>query len=177
MSEDKTKKQSLKKGLTLLEAIIVIFVILFILWLVLPRSPHKKQAPRIACKQRLALLNLALHIYASDFSDTYPTPEKWCDLLISEIGDIYEEMFRCPEVDEGKCHYAVNPNCEPNSPADIVLLFETKGGWNQFGGIELLTTENHEEGGCNIGFNDGSVEFIKEEELGDLKWSDEKNNE
>lgn len=25
-------------------------------------------------------------------------------------------------------HYAMNPNCEPNSPPDTVLLFETKPG-------------------------------------------------
>ena len=116
-------------------------------------------------------------MYSDDYSGVYPTPEKWCDLIVPYLGqkidDIDEEMFCCPGAKDGKCHYAINPNCEPNSPADIVLLFETKGGWNQFGGPELLTTENHEEGGCNIGFNNGSVEFVREEELGDLKWSDD----
>ena len=58
--------------------------------------------------------------------------------------------------------------------ADVVLLFETKAGWNQFGGPELLTTEHHEGKGCNVLFNDGDVEFIKKEQVGELKWKVDK---
>lgn len=57
----------------------------------------------------------------------------------------------------------------------IVLLFETKGGWNQFGGLELLTTENHEGEGANILFNDGEVRFLKPDRFGKLKWKVEEN--
>ena len=64
----------------------------------------------------------------------------------------------------------MNPNCHPNSPPDMVLLFETKGGWNQFGGPELLTTENHKGEGCYVLFNDVHVEFIKKEAINELKW-------
>jgi prepilin-type processing-associated H-X9-DG protein len=75
------------------------------------------------------------------------------------------------------CHYAINPKAKPNSPADVVLLFETKHGWNQFGGPEILNDENHLklEGrkGCNILFNDGSVKFIEPEQFGELKWKNE----
>jgi prepilin-type processing-associated H-X9-DG protein len=42
--------------------------------------------------------------------------------------------------------------------------------WNQFGGSELLTTDNHKGEGCNVLFNDLHVEFIKTERLGELKW-------
>ena len=42
--------------------------------------------------------------------------------------------------------------------------------WNQFGGPEILTTENHKGKGCNILFNDLHVEFVKKERLGELKW-------
>jgi hypothetical protein len=67
--------------------------------------------------------------------------------------------------------YALNPNCEPNSPADTVLLFETKAGWNQHGGPELFTFDNHDpRGGCVL-LNDGTVRFIRtEEELHALRW-------
>jgi hypothetical protein len=67
-------------------------------------------------------------------------------------------------------YYAINPNCEPNSPNDVVLLFETQGGWNQFGGPEILTTNWHWKRGCNVLFNDGRVEFIKPKKVGKLKW-------
>jgi len=46
--------------------------------------------------------------------------------------------------------------------------------WNQVGGPEILTTENHGGKGCHISFNDGHVEFVKTEELGQLKWKVEK---
>jgi len=42
--------------------------------------------------------------------------------------------------------------------------------WNQFGGPEILTIENHNGQGCFILFNDGRVEFVKPERLGELKW-------
>jgi hypothetical protein len=40
--------------------------------------------------------------------------------------------------------------------------------WNQPGGAELLTIENHK--GCNVLFNDLKVKFIRTEELDKLKW-------
>jgi len=85
------------------------------------------------------------------------------------------------EVDEAKSvnetvqswvsNYAMNPNCQPDSPADMVLLFETKDGWNQHGGPELFTYDNHDpKGGCVL-LNDGTVKFIRtKEELQQLRW-------
>jgi len=68
-------------------------------------------------------------------------------------------------------HYAMNPNCRPNSPPDIVLLFETKAGWSQHGGPELFTFDNHDpRGGCVL-LNDGTRKFIRtQEELHQLRW-------
>jgi len=107
----------------------------------------------------------------------YPTPTKWCDAILrvfqaqgySEKG--LKSEFKCPSAGEDKCHYAMNPNCEPNSPPDMVLLFETKAGWNQHGGPELFTFDNHEpRGGCVL-LNDGTVKFIRtKEELQQLRW-------
>ena len=71
-----------------------------------------------------------------------------------------------------RTYYAMNSNCCPNSPPDTVLLFETKGGWNQFGGKELLMPEHHRDKGCNILFNDGHVEFVRKKRLGNLNWGD-----
>jgi len=44
-----------------------------------------------------------------------------------------------------------------------------KNRFNQFGGPEDLLVRH--EGGCNIAFADGHVEFITEEEIVDLKWT------
>jgi len=69
--------------------------------------------------------------------------------------------------------YAMNPNCGPNSPPDTILLFETKPGWNQSGGPELLTFDNHGGRGANVLFNDGHVEFVKPEDVSKLRWQAE----
>ena len=177
MNKDNIKSKSLTKGSTFFETIIIILIIFFILWLFLPKPRQRPQAKHIACQQNMKSLSLAIVSYANEHSDTYPTPKKWCDLIEPFLGDKAEKIFRCPALDEGKCHYAMNPDCEPNSPGDVVLLFETKGGWNLFGGSEILSIDNHTKKGCNVLFNNYHVEFITEDKIGDLMWSDEEPNE
>jgi hypothetical protein len=104
----------------------------------------------------------------------YPKPSKWCDAFVPIWEKNHESRwfeFRCPSMPDAKCTYAMNPACEPNSPPDTVLLFETKAGWNLHGGSELFTFENHDpKGGCVL-LNGGAVKFIRtEEELKQLRW-------
>ena len=95
-------------------------------------------------------------------------PSQWCDMIVSRRA---QDAFQCPSAGPGRCHYAMNAACEANSPPDMVLLFETKAGWNQHGGPELFTFDNHDpKGGCVL-LNDGTVKFIRtEEELHALRW-------
>ena len=120
----------------------------------------------LVCKWRMITVAKGIRFYADTHDNQYPAASQWCDLLYNytEIGE--EEWLK------QKYHYALNPNCEPNSPADTVLLFETKGGWNKSGGPEILNCENHYVKGCNILFNDGRVEFVKPKNLSKLKWGD-----
>ena len=71
-----------------------------------------------------------------------------------------------------KADYAMNSNCREGSADDMVFLFESKPGWNQHGGPELFTFDNHDpKGGCVL-LNDGTVKFIRtEEELHPLRWN------
>ncbi|MGD8787582.1 MAG: hypothetical protein PVJ60_09180, partial [Phycisphaerales bacterium] len=113
----------------------------------------------------------------SGFTKAYPLPINWCEMIMRNIRkiEISEEKIKqlliCPGAGEGKSHYAMNPNCKPDSSADMVLLFETKAGWNQHGGLELFTFDNHDpKGGCVL-LNDGTVKFIRtKEELNQLRW-------
>jgi prepilin-type processing-associated H-X9-DG protein len=126
----------------------------------------------------MANISKAMLIYANDYKDMYPTPSKWCDLLI-EHGEVTPKSFICKGAPEGPCNYAMNKNIEKlgtnNAPPDMVLLFESQPGWNQAGGPEILATENHQGEGCNIVFVDGHVEFVRIERLKNLRWDTKKN--
>jgi hypothetical protein len=137
----------------------------------------------MACNSNLSRLGKAMLIYSEDNQGRYPEPNQWCDLL-SEHNQLEPKHFLCPAVrfrwrrqvlpwpvpKNERCYYAMNPHCYPNSTADTVLLFETKGGWNKLGGRELLTAENHWGYACNILFNDGRVRLARPKQLGQLRW-------
>jgi len=135
------------------------------------------------CNNNLYSLKKSLIVYSHDNDGRYPTADKWCDLL-KDQDYVTEDHLICPARKRThpneRCSYAINPSAEPNSPPDVVLLFETKGGWNQFGGPEILSTANHpyerdefwgyKVRGCNILFNDGRTEFVREKKFKNLKW-------
>jgi len=131
---------------------------------------------RVSCARHLWDCQTSLRLFFDNEGKKY-SPSKWCDAIVRvyRAANISKKeimgSFKCPGAGEGKCHYALNPHCEPNSPLDIVHLFETKAGWNQHGGPELFTFDNHEpKGGCVL-LNDGTVKFIRtKEELNKLRW-------
>ncbi|MBN1974768.1 MAG: hypothetical protein JW787_14100 [Sedimentisphaerales bacterium] len=137
----------------------------------------------MGCGLNLQKLGNAISIYQKDNHGKYPDPNLWCDLLLKSR-QVEKDDFICPEVKfrwkrqflpvpipiNRKSYYAMNPNCEPNSPPVTVLLFEIKGGWNKSGGHELLITQNH-FGLCHILFNNGDIKRIyKSEDIAALQW-------
>lgn len=91
---------------------------------------------------------------------------------VNEPGDRVEDTNSIDkEIQSWVSDYAMNPNCKEDSPDDMVFLFEAKAGWNQHGGPELFTFDNHDpRGGCVL-FNDHTIKFIRtEEELHNLRW-------
>jgi hypothetical protein len=138
------------------------------------RSPNFRE---IHCAHNLRELGLAMTAYADNYAGKYPEPDRWCGLLLSNT-KATEAWFVCDgallRAGRGRCHYAINPHAEPNSPGNTVLLFETKGGWNQFGGPEILSAKNHKAKGCNVLFNDKHVELVRPDQIGKLNWTDQK---
>jgi prepilin-type processing-associated H-X9-DG protein len=133
--------------------------------------------PRVVCYMQIGGLAKSMMVYANDDELTrFPTPDKWCDLLL-QLDYVSEKQFVCPEAKKGRCHYAINPNAKVGSPPGMVLLFETKAGWNQSGGPEILTTENHRGERCNVAFVDTHVEFVNTGDLGKLMWKVEQDND
>lgn len=147
------------------------------------------------CARHQSRLTTDSLLFRRNLTVAYPDPNRWCDLTAKALwrlhgaqGKIEEDaiavgLFRCPGVTRkaGRpatrigptwvSHYAINPACRPNSPGDVVLLFETQAGWNQHGGPELFTFDNHDpKGGCVL-LNDGTSRFIRTpEELARLRW-------
>jgi hypothetical protein len=125
-----------------------------------------------------AQTNIVFEYEYTKIDSIYQSPNSWCDNMELNYGwptsESYFSQMKahvCPGVSEGRSSYAMNPNCKYDSPADMVLLFETKASWNQHGGLELFTFDNHDpKGGCVL-LNDGTVKFIRTpEELQQLRW-------
>jgi hypothetical protein len=162
---------------------ITVGLFLYSVWLIETHGPIQISLG-MGCGLHLEKLGKAISIYSKENNVKYPDPNIWYELLLKDRL-IEKDDFICPEVKfrwerqllpfpipiNRKSYYAINPNCEPNSPPDMVLLFETKGGWNLAGGMELLTAENH-RGVCFVLLNDGSLERIyKTEQFAALKWN------
>ena len=173
-SKDATERQPGRKR-WLIRAALVVLVVMVAIWLpraIVWRRDTIQLAGRLLCQVNLGLLGVTFTDYAADYNGKYPVPDKWCDLLL-EYDPETEKLFRCPRDNSQLCSYALNPNCEPNSPADTVLLFESRPGWNQFGGPELINLDNHHGEGLNVLYNDGSVRFVLAEGIDSLKWKAE----
>ena len=131
-------------------------------------------AQRIVCAKDMEALSKEMILYAENNKNFYPDENKWCDLLMQYDPNLTKKRFICPCDKEGPSSYAMNKNIEKlgvNAPPDMVLLFESKPGWNQSGGPELLTTANHSGEGCNVAFNDGYIKFVSSGDINKLRWT------
>jgi len=165
-----TRDESRRKPLTIsLLPGVVLMLLASVLLFVFLQGPGTYPRPRkVMCMANLKSLGAALRQYAADNDGRYPLGAQWCDLLREAAVD--PERFTCPNDKKGPCSYAMNPDADPNDTGDIVLLFESRPGWNLAGGAELLTTENHQGQGCCVLFTDGHIEFVKTEDVASLRW-------
>lgn len=135
---------------------------------------HRPESAILICQVVMKDRFKDLTEYSAKHHNQYPDPNKWCDELLPEPNDKYNFFHpgsnNFNKEPPYKSLYAINPNAEPNSPKDVVLLFETKSGWNQAGGAELMSFDNHFRKGCNVLFNDGTVKFISPKNKDKLNW-------
>lgn len=172
---DKSKGQLKGKGLAItgiaLPAALIPLIALLMAILMPALARVRYIAQRTICAKNMQQLGIAMQIYADENEGKYPTCNQWCDLI--KYYSVDDKVLCCPTIKEGRCSYAMNKNIQKlgiESPHNMVLLFETYPGWNQNGGPEILSIENHRREGCNILYNNGSVEFIITEDLDDLIW-------
>jgi hypothetical protein len=180
MSEEKRKEKRQKTKITISSLLVALSCLFFILasfpyWNLIPHTPD----PRTSCLRNIRELSYAILNYAHEHDGMFPTPSKWCDLLI-EHGSVTKHHFKCPSAKSGPCNYAMNRNIEnigrpftTKVPHDMVVLFETYPGWNQTGGSEILTTTNHRGKGCSVILLHSGAGFVKKQDLQKLKWKPE----
>ena len=143
-------------------------------WLVIAPAVIKARqgAEAVRAMHRLHQVGPTISAYVIKYGN-YPVSDKWCDLLVSESPNVREFLGSSKhnkKEDTNYCIYAINPDCEPNSHGDMVLLFETNSGWNQYGGFELMNFDNHSIRGACVLFKDYHVEFVSPDEVSELRW-------
>lgn len=141
---------------------ITVAVFLIILTFIPALGRMGPYAYRVRCMASMHAIEVGLYDYTQENQGKYPDPNKWCDILKGRF--VREEIFK------DIFHFAMNPKCTPDSPANTVLLFETKSGWNQFGQAELIYLKKYDKKGCIILFNDGRVDFIEPNNIDKLNW-------
>ena len=132
-------------------------------------------ALEIICQCNLSVLRSSLRDYQIDNDGLWPINNNWCDLIkpsLDEKDD--EEYMKCPKDKIGPCSYAMNENIPDDAtelPDDMVLLFESTPGWNQIGGSDDVITDRHKRPGASITFANGDIEFVKPEDIPNLRWT------
>ncbi|MHC4156724.1 MAG: hypothetical protein ACYST6_17650 [Planctomycetota bacterium] len=159
----------------LASAIISLSAVLVVCWFHFWSKEPFRPAYEMICGTNISGLVKCIRVYSNGANDTLPPADKWCDLLVGHDFTT-PKQFICKASDAvpGESSYALNRNLVGRKlseiPGDVVMLFESKPGWNVVGGPEILTTENHRGQGCNVAFVDTHVEFVKTEDLANLKW-------
>ena len=162
-----------KTRLTLIEVLVLISIAILLLSIVIPARSGGCGSSRMRCMSNLKQLYITLMLYAAEADNQWPAESSWCDSLIKEY-QLSQNSVICPNDKQGPQSYAINKyifELKPKDiPKDLVFLFESAPGSNQAGGYELLTTESHQNTGCNVVFGDGHVEFVFKNKINELKW-------
>ncbi len=145
----------------------------------LNRLIYKPMSEVKACKSNMSELHASLESYAENHNGLLPAGPNWCDELL-EDNDELAAIFVCQYSDgkPGQSSYALNKNVAGQKlsdlPRDTVLLFETTAGWNQVGGPELITTDNHSlitGDHCNVIFARGGTQHVPSDKIHELRWT------
>lgn len=135
-------------------------------------SKARERAMTIKCVNNVKQLGLAVRIYATDKEDKFPPAATWCDAIQNDVGA--PGPFQCPAHKEQRCGYAFNPKLSGKKADEVnpgtVLIFESDGGWNASGGVELMLKNPRHGRHFVVGFADGSVQQLTQEQLVGLRW-------
>ena len=125
MVEENNNSQKRK---LLISGAIVLMVAAIVLLAIATLRPHLQKCRitgcrgcSVPCGSNLSGLTKAIAIYVAGSGGSYPTPDKWCDLLLQHT-DVAHKEFQCYGNRKEKCSYAINPNVSPMSMSRIPAI-------------------------------------------------------
>ena len=155
--------------------IMILMLPLFAAMLLPALAKAKAKAQSITCMNNARQITLGVMIHASSNTNLCPDATTWCDTILPEVGN--QQIFLCKEGNENdRSHFAFNAKLsgvdldQIKNPATTVMIFETRGGWNQSGGPELLLTNPRHNHKIVVGFADGHAEMVSDTQLARLNW-------
>jgi len=121
------------RGIGLAKSAIVVSIAIFLFFM---GAPHlKSYLQRSVYVSLLKQIGTAMKLYANDYDGQLPTPQNWCDLLVTQ--DEFNEGLLSGHRNRsdamwGESAYALNKSVVSlklsDIPGDVVLLFETTYG-------------------------------------------------
>jgi hypothetical protein len=136
----------------------------------------RAKALQESCFSNIDQLALACIMYREDNDGHYPFAHNWCDATLTH--NKTEDVYVCPARPRQRCGYAYNQALsgvhkdDVRSPAATVLLFDARGGWNNFGGPDLVDYRHIGYDGercANMAFADGGRKCVSRDSL-EVMW-------
>lgn len=97
-----------------------------------------------------------------------PDAEKWCDVLSESSESSW--YLQGPKEEKSSCRMALNENIlnlKGDIPGDMIVAFQSKPGWNQTGGLELIETTTDRFAAL---LGDGNVKVFRIKDAPFLRW-------
>lgn len=176
MAAEQAHQNSLKSKITIIVLVLTAGAIIAGILFKREGKNSPKVISRTNCAVNMKGLGTAFLRHAFQNDNTLMN-DNWCDVLVSmDAGNVGNLVCsRSGAVPGKECSYALNIAAAGKDfsklPSDLVLLFESRNGWNLIGGKELLNFDNHDGQGFSVLFLDGSSRFVDKKDVDELRWT------
>lgn len=176
------RPSSRKRVLSVIACLAALIVLALILLPVLYRPPTVNSSRR--CLTNLKIQGSAMLFYADEHSGHFPKAANWCNAVSPYCTRVLGptstkraiEVLTCPALPEGEVGgYAFDSalsgaQLPKSNVSRTVMVFESKPGWNLYGGREIGIKQPRHLSGVGLLFVDGHARLMKESQTGSLLW-------